>query len=94
MAVASAWLGHSDVNLTVKQYGRWAAEAREQWQWAKKMDEPIDAIAQRPALGVIDGGPKPRPQGTSHRNRKERGARGETGNVSNLRPPTIKGAVD
>jgi integrase len=56
MAVVSAWLGHSDINLTVKRYGRWAAESREQWSWAKKMGTPIDAIGPRPALGVIDGG--------------------------------------
>jgi integrase len=56
IAVVSAWLGHSDVNLTVKRYGRWASEAREQWRWAKAMGEPTDAIARTPALGVIEGG--------------------------------------
>lgn len=56
IAVVSAWLGHSDVNLTVKRYGRWASEAREQWRWAKAMGQPADAIARRPALGVIGGG--------------------------------------
>ena len=56
MAVVSAWLGHSDINLTVKRYGRWAAEAREQWAWARRMSEPIDAIPPRPALAVVDGG--------------------------------------
>jgi integrase len=56
MAVVSSWLGHSDINLTVKRYGRWAAEAREQWQWAKRMNDPMDAVQPRPALGVIDGG--------------------------------------
>jgi len=56
IAVVSSWLGHTDINLTVKQYGRWAAEAREQWQWARKMSDPIDALPQRPALGVLDGG--------------------------------------
>jgi integrase len=56
IAVVSAWLGHSDINLTVKRYGRWAAEAREQWKWAKAMSGPVDAIAQRPALGVLEGG--------------------------------------
>jgi len=60
IAVVSAWLGHSDVNLTVKRYGRWAAESREQWQWAKKMSAPIDAIAPRPALAVVDGGKEKR----------------------------------
>jgi integrase len=56
IAVVSAWLGHSDINLTVKRYGRWAAEAREQWRWAKAMSEPTSAIVQRPALGLIEGG--------------------------------------
>jgi len=60
IAVVSAWLGHSDVNLTVKRYGRWAAEAREQWAWARKMSEPIDAIRPRPPLAVVDGGKETR----------------------------------
>jgi integrase len=56
IAVVSAWLGHSDINLTVKRYGKWSSTAREQWRWAKIMSEPSDAVAQRPALGVLDGG--------------------------------------
>jgi integrase len=63
LAVMSTWLGHSDANLTAKRYGRWASEARQQWQWAARMGGPIDAIAPRPALGVIDGGPDPRVAG-------------------------------
>ena len=55
IAVVSAWLGHSDINLTVKRYGRWASEAREQWAWAKRMNGPADAIAPRPALVAVDG---------------------------------------
>jgi integrase len=55
MAVVSAWLGHSDINLTVKSYGRWSAEARDQWTWAKKLSAPIDAIAPRPALAALQG---------------------------------------
>jgi integrase len=55
IAVVSAWLGHSDINLTVKRYGRWSSTAREQWRWAKAMSEPTDAVAQRPALGLIEG---------------------------------------
>lgn len=55
IAVVSAWLGHSDINLTTKRYGRWSSTAREQWRWAKAMSEPTDAVAQRPALGVLDG---------------------------------------
>ena len=53
MAVVSSWLGHSDINLTVKQYGRWASEAREQWQWAKKMGSLADAPPPRPTLALI-----------------------------------------
>lgn len=56
IAVVSAWLGHSDINLTVKRYGRFSAESREQWKWAAAMSGPIDAIAQRPALGILEGG--------------------------------------
>jgi integrase len=56
IAAVSSWLGHSDVNLTVKRYGRWSHEAREQWEWIKKLDEPIDAIAKGPWLRVHEGG--------------------------------------
>lgn len=56
MAIVSAWLGHSDINLTVKRYGRFSAEAREQWKWAAAMSGPLEAIAQHPALGVLEGG--------------------------------------
>lgn len=56
IAVVSAWLGHSDVNLTVKRYGRWSSEAREQWEWIKKLDKPIDAVAKGPWLSVVEGG--------------------------------------
>jgi integrase len=58
IAVASAWLGHSDVNLTVKRYGRWSSEAREQWDWIKKLDKPIDSVAKGPWLTVHEGGVK------------------------------------
>jgi integrase len=37
IAVVSAWLGHSDVNLTVKRYGRWASDNIKQWDWAARM---------------------------------------------------------
>jgi integrase len=32
ISTVSAWLGHSDINLTVKRYGRFAAETHEQWR--------------------------------------------------------------
>ena len=54
--MVSAWLGHSDVNLTVKRYGRWSSEAREQWEWIKKLDKPVDAVAKGPWLSVVEGG--------------------------------------
>ena len=52
----SAWLGHSEVNLTVKRYGRWSSEAREQWEWIKKLDKHIDAVAKGPWLSLLVGG--------------------------------------
>lgn len=56
LAVVSNWLGHSDVNLTVKRYGRWAAEAREMWKWIAKTNGPDDAVKAGPALAILDGG--------------------------------------
>ncbi|MBI3181252.1 MAG: hypothetical protein HYZ28_03825 [Myxococcales bacterium] len=40
-------MGHSDVNLTVKRYGRFAAESREQWAWIATLAEPVEAVAHR-----------------------------------------------
>jgi hypothetical protein len=34
-------MGHSDIGLTVKRYGRFAAEAREQWTWAALRVEQV-----------------------------------------------------
>ncbi|MHB8877488.1 MAG: tyrosine-type recombinase/integrase [Myxococcaceae bacterium] len=31
LGTVSRWLGHSDINLTVKRYGRFAADSHEQW---------------------------------------------------------------
>ena len=53
IAVVSAWLGHGDINLTVKRYGRWSSEAREQWDWIKKLDRPVDAVARGARLAVV-----------------------------------------
>jgi integrase len=52
LALVSQWLGHSDINLTVKRYGRFAAEAREQWTWINKLGQSVDdvALARRPHL--------------------------------------------
>ena len=56
IAVVSAGSGTPTRTLTVKRYGRWSAEAREQWDWIKKLDKPVDAVAKGPWLGVVDGG--------------------------------------
>jgi len=45
IAVVSAWMGHSSVQLTVKRYGRWAHEAKEQWPWAALRGKPLEDIA-------------------------------------------------
>ena len=47
LSTVSAWMGHSDIDLTVKRYGRFAAEAREQWTWAALRAEPIEQVASR-----------------------------------------------
>jgi integrase len=47
LSTVSAWMGHSDIDLTVKRYGRFAAEAREQWTWAALRSEPIEQVASR-----------------------------------------------
>ena len=54
MAVVSQWMGHSDVNLTVKRYGRFAAEAKEQFAWINALGQPVEALAEsrKPQLAV------------------------------------------
>jgi integrase len=47
ITMVSAWMGHSSIELTVKRYGRWAAEAKEQWAWAALRAIPTEEIAQR-----------------------------------------------
>jgi integrase len=32
--IVSKWMGHSSTDITSRRYGRWAAEAKEQWHWA------------------------------------------------------------
>jgi len=46
IAVVSQWMGHSDVNLTVKRYGRFAAEAKEQFAWINALGQPVEALAE------------------------------------------------
>jgi len=47
ISTVSAWMGHSEIDLTVKRYGRFAAEAREQWTWAALRAEPVEQVASR-----------------------------------------------
>src|SRR5262245_24161715 len=49
ISTVSAWMGHSEIDLTVKRYGRYAAEAREQWTWARLRAEPIEQVAGAPS---------------------------------------------
>lgn len=64
MSVVSDYLGHTSVELTVKLYGRFSDEAREKWKWLELLDEPVDAVARRRALTVVDG---TRPTATQNR---------------------------
>ena len=61
LAIVSAWMGHSSVQLTVKRYGRWAAEAREQWRWAKAMGEPGPSAEQHTRLPEGSAAPRQSP---------------------------------
>ena len=47
-------MGHSDVNLTVKRYGRFTAEAKEQFAWINALGQPVEALAEarKPRLDV------------------------------------------
>ena len=44
MSVVSSWMGHSSIELTAKRYGRWAAEAREQWRWAALRSKSVEQV--------------------------------------------------
>jgi len=54
ITVVSQWMGHSDVNLTVKRYGRFASEAKEQFAWINALGQPVEALAEarKPRLEV------------------------------------------
>jgi len=66
ITIVSELLGHSDINLTVKRYGRFASDAKVKWEAVKVLDAPEAApaapaaqppIQEQPRrLGVIDGG--------------------------------------
>jgi integrase len=55
MPVVSDYLGHGSIELTVKLYGRFSDEAREKWKWIELLDEPVDAVARRRMLTVVEG---------------------------------------
>jgi hypothetical protein len=57
MPVVSDYLGHSSIELSVKLYGRFSDEAREKWKWIELLDEPVDAVARRRMLTVVEGMP-------------------------------------
>jgi len=47
-------MGHSEIDLTVKRYGRFAADAREQWTWAALRAEPVEQVASKAlALKIV-----------------------------------------
>jgi integrase len=56
MATVSAWLGHSDVNLTVKRYGRFGVETHIQWVALQKIPKPSWAPSSPPSLQLVRGG--------------------------------------
>jgi integrase len=55
MSVVSDYLGHTSIELTVKLYGRFGDDARARWKWIELLDEPVDAIARRRMLTVLEG---------------------------------------
>lgn len=50
LQLVSGWMGHSHVEITSKRYGRWSAEAKEQWRWAALRTSPVAEVAQRPRV--------------------------------------------
>src|SRR6266849_3435221 len=48
IVVVSGWMGHSSVELTVKRYGRWAREQREQWEYAMLRSRSAVVVETRP----------------------------------------------
>lgn len=54
MATVSQWLGHSDINLTVKRYGRFAAENHDQWRWMTASSRSVaEIVSSRPRLQAV-----------------------------------------
>jgi hypothetical protein len=48
ITVVSELLGHSDINLTVKRYGRFSSDAKVEWDAVKVLDKAADACLERP----------------------------------------------
>lgn len=46
--VVSEYLGHSDINLTVKRYGRFSTDAKVKWEVIRLLDKPDQDDASRP----------------------------------------------
>jgi hypothetical protein len=46
-------MGHSEIDLTVKRYGRFAAEAREQWTWAGLRTELVEQVNKGAELKLV-----------------------------------------
>ena len=56
MSVASDYLGHSSIELTVKLYGRFSDDAAVKWKWIEVLDDSVDTVANRRQLTVVNGG--------------------------------------
>ena len=54
ITVVSELLGHSDINLTVKRYGRFSSDAKVKWDAVKVLDQPNELPP--PHLVALDGG--------------------------------------
>src|SRR5207244_2440428 len=49
ITVVSELLGHSDINLTVKRYGRFASDAKVKWEAVRVLDTPLSRETRRSA---------------------------------------------
>ena len=60
ITIVSDLLGHSDINLTVKRYGRFASDAKVKWDAVKVLDQgaqkPPTPEPARNGLRVVQGG--------------------------------------
>lgn len=55
ITIVSELLGHSDINLTVKRYGRFASDAKVKWEAVKVLDapEPTQPAPEPPATSAV-----------------------------------------